>query len=223
MPVMDDPAANARTNDDPNATVRTLLDYAAAAALLGITSDAVRMKCRRGTLACETVEGRRLVVWPQPERANERRTPNGDRDRRSGEPVRSDAAAQRVTTLQAQLARAERERDDWQAAYRDQSDRLDAAMTLAATAQRLAERERERADALAATVDRLRALPEQANERTPFVTVGEANATGPSTGNPHAGPAGGQGATDPRLTGVETLKRPSRAARIGRRLRRLLP
>lgn len=197
------PDPNAGPDADANATVRQYLTYAAAGAMLGMTSDAVRMKCRRGTLVCETVDGQRMVVWPQPEQANERRTANDDRDRRDGGGVRSDAASFRVSMLEAQLARAERERDGWQEAFRDQSERLDQAMSLAAAAQRLAEQERDRADQLAASLDRHLALAERTNDRTPTATV----ATADTVRDGETGPAAAAIAPKPKRRGpVATVK-----------------
>ena len=113
----------------PNGSPVRLLTYAEAAAMLGASPDAVRMRCRRGRLVCGHGPAGAGVVWPQPEHPNAPRThepPNelGERgavrsfvrpDARpaAGAPTPAAVLGERVDQLAARLAAAERDRDRW--------------------------------------------------------------------------------------------------------------
>jgi hypothetical protein len=108
---------NTRPNDQPNATERepvsdlTLrptpdqvdmdaLAIPVAAERLGLTTDAVRMRLKRGTLAGRKVEGRWVVLVP---RAND--DPTGP----EREETRPEAATQRTTQREGEHPNATRE------------------------------------------------------------------------------------------------------------------
>lgn len=100
------------------------ITFAEAGRRLGRTADAVRMGANRGAIATVTVDGRRWVVWPQPERS-EQGEPEHERSPRSD---RSDAAPdiepqllrELVDELRAELADVRTDRDHWRA----QAERL---------------------------------------------------------------------------------------------------
>ena len=170
---MDDPTnehdpEQSEQSDQPNAGpgeqrtdsyARELLTYRDAGARLGLTPDAVRMQCRRGKLVCEEVEGRRLVIWPQPEREETGEVREPVSPRTVSTTVRPDALQTRVAILEANLLSTERERVQWQSAYTQQSDRLDKAIGLADGLRQDLAAERQRVDHLQLEVGRLKALP----------------------------------------------------------------
>jgi hypothetical protein len=155
-----EPGSNPR-DPEPNTRpfVRELLPYAAAAPLLGVSPDAVRMRCKRGLLVCETVGGRRLVVWPQPEPETEHDADEHGSVRTPAGSVRSGSVGDpRVAALESRLAETQRDRDKWRDAHADQSRQLAIALELAAAANAALERERDRSASLETRLSRLVAI-----------------------------------------------------------------
>lgn len=148
---MSEPETEQRTQPngeqgEPNAVGS--VTFADAAALLGISPDAVRMRCNRGLLACETVGGRRRVLWPQPRPeiasgANAERTEQGE-PRSVRSPRFADRDRDQVAALELRLAELVDERDRWRDAHADLSRQHDIALQLAAAANASLEQERVR-------------------------------------------------------------------------------
>ena len=78
-----------------------LLTYAEAGARMGLTPNAVRMRCSRGSIACaEGEDGGRHVVWPQPERTPDARTRTRTHGERTHD-ARTHAQSERAPGVQA--------------------------------------------------------------------------------------------------------------------------
>lgn len=149
------PEPNERLDEStPNGSPVRLLSYAEAAPHLGLSPDAVRMRCRRGRPVCADGPDGRGVVWPQPERsehagepANGSRTNEEPNEQVSNGSVQVEAAreaavlVERVARLEERAATAERDRDRW-------ADEAAGLRTLLQQAQAMALAERDRADAL---------------------------------------------------------------------------
>jgi hypothetical protein len=174
-----DPAPNT-LETEPNADVRVreLLPYAAAAPLLGITTDAVRMRCSRGLLVCERVGGRRRVVWPQPEPETEHvGEPNAEPSEHERGSVRTGRGSVRssadplTAALELRLAETQRDRDRWRDAHDTLSRQHELALQLVAAANAAIEAERDRVARLESRLVNLTAIaPTSATSATSTAT-----------------------------------------------------
>lgn len=216
------PEPNEQANEpDPNGSAVRLLSYADAAPVLGISPDAVRMRCRRGRLVCGHGPDGAGVVWPQPERpgeqANRARTNERPNERPERGSVRSpgsaridaerDAAAlaERVVQFAARLAAAETDRDRW-------ADEAAGLRTLLQQAQAMALAERDRADAIEARA--VLALPDP---------PGVLDAAGDTATRPQDGPGRAEPAAPASPAPRPPAGRPGPLRRALRAIRRALP
>lgn len=223
------PEPNEQANEpEPNGSAVRLLSYADAAPLLGISPDAVRMRCRRGRLVCGHGPDGAGVVWPQPapaeqpaEQPNRARTnertaeqPNEQGERgsvRSPGSARIDAErdaaalAERVVQLAARLAAAETDRDRW-------ADEAAGLRTLLQQAQAMALAERDRADAIEARA--ALALPEP---------PGVLDAAGDAPTRPQDAPRRAEPAAPASPAPRPPADRPGPLRRVLRAIRRALP
>ena len=167
---MSDPEPDPNRDREPNAesteqplfgSPRELLPYAAAGVLLGLNPDAVRMRCRRGTLVCQAVGNRRLVFWPQPEPEPEPEQTEPGSDRTGVRSVRSGATDPNAVGLAARLAAVEREREQWQHAHAELQRQHGLVLELLAATNAALEGERSRTAALESRVSRLAAVAER--------------------------------------------------------------
>ena len=117
--------------DEPNerSSNAERLTFADAAERMGISTDAVRMRVRRGTLVTIHKQGRTFVVWPRPNRddvrLNDRHTHVERRPERRS-PVHSDDPL--ISALEARIASLEHQltvRDDEIARHDEEVRRRD--------------------------------------------------------------------------------------------------